>query len=263
MQLQLTAKTALRVALIAAAALIVLFVGAVVLSGAFKGYRQAQYDKIAIPFIKTVVPQMSKWDLELFKSFLWEKARRPEYNEAFMKTVSRYSKIGTLRGIEEPQFLSYEQSSPLKIVAYSVKAHYENGDALITIRLLATDSGFQVFHFNLESPVTNFPTMADQVTGMKKADWLARFKPMEVKGLCTDSPIQRGFKGTYPECTSALDKLFEKCVGSVDNVVIPDVLASREEASKYGSIVGECIAAYYFGGEYLSLFNKAQAAVKK
>lgn len=150
-----------KVTVIAVLIVIGIFIGATVLTGAFKGYRIAKYQKTAIPYIKTVVPQMSKWDLELYKSFLWEKARRPEYDESFKKTVSRYSKIGALRNIEEPQFVSYDGGSvargSLKIVTYSVKAHYENGEALITIKLLDTDSGFQVFHFNLESPITNFP----------------------------------------------------------------------------------------------------------
>ena len=154
-------KKILRVTGIAVLVVIGIFVGAAVLSGVVNGYRKAEYEKTAIPYIKTVVPQMSKWDLTLYKSFLWEKARRPEYEESFRKTVSRYSKIGTLRSIEEPKFLSYDGGSAargsLKIVTYSLKANFENGDALITIKLLDTDSGFQVFHFNLESPITNFP----------------------------------------------------------------------------------------------------------
>jgi len=244
-----------------------IFIGATVLSSAFKGYRMAQYEKTAVPYIKMVVPQMSKWDVDLYRSYLWEKARRPEYDESFRKTVSRYSKIGALRGMEEPEFLSYDGGSAargsLKIITYSVKANYEKGDALITIKLLDMDSGFRVFHFNLESPVTNFSRPGAQETGMKREDWLARFRPMEIKGQCTDSPLRRSFKGTYQECVATVNKLFDKCASNVDNVEIPDMLASREEATKYGSIMGECITAYYFGGEHLSLFNKAQTTVKK
>ncbi|MBU1311478.1 MAG: hypothetical protein KKE30_18305 [Gammaproteobacteria bacterium] len=155
------AKKVLCVTIIGVLVVIGILIGTSVLSGASKGYRSAQYEKTAIPYIKTVVPQMSKWDLELYKSFLWEKARRSEYDESFKKIVSRYSKIGALRNIEEPQFVSYDGGSnargSLKIVTYSVQAHYENGEALITIKLLDVDSGFQVFHFNLESPITNFP----------------------------------------------------------------------------------------------------------
>jgi hypothetical protein len=102
-----------------------------------------------------------------------------------------------------------------------------------------------------------------QTAGIKKEDWLASFKPMVTAMLCTDSPIKRDFKGTYQDCTVAVTKLFDQCVYNVENVKIPAILASREEGSKNGSMLGECIAAYYFGGEYLSLFNSTQALIGK
>jgi len=102
-----------------------------------------------------------------------------------------------------------------------------------------------------------------QTSGMNKEDWLARFRPMMIEGQCTRSPLKKDFKGTYQECTLVVSELFDKCASNVENVKIPKVIASREEASKYGSIMGECITAYYFGGEHLLLFNKAQAAFGK
>lgn len=255
-------RKVLKFTAIAIVVIAVILAGAIFLSGVFRGYRMALYQETAIPYIKMVIPQMSKWEVALYKSYLWEKARRPEYDEAFNKTVSRYSKIGALRNIEEPQFLYYDgrvARGSLKVVTYSVKAHYANGDALITIKLLDTDSGFQVFHFNLESPVTNFP-IPGSLAGMKKEDWLATFKPMEIKSLCADSAFKKLFKGTRDECTATVEKLLDTCANHVASVRIPDVLTSREEAGKYGSIIGECITAYHFGGEYLSLFNEVQAA---
>ncbi len=102
-----------------------------------------------------------------------------------------------------------------------------------------------------------------QPAGMKKEDWLATFKPSEIDRQCTDSPLKRDFKGTPQECATKVEKLFDKCATSVDNVKIPDAITSYQEAVKYGSIMGECITAYYFGGEHLSLFNKAQATLSK
>ena len=102
-----------------------------------------------------------------------------------------------------------------------------------------------------------------EVSGMKKADWLMRFKPMEVQAQCTNSPLKRKFSGSNQECSLEVEKLFDKCANEVDNVKIPDVLTSRQEAENYGGVMGECITAYYFGGEYLTLFNQAQAAFVK
>lgn len=96
--------------------------------------------------------------------------------------------------------------------------------------------------------------------GMPKEAWLKNFMPSEVSWHCNDirSPIKRDFKGTIAECTDKVSQLFVSCTESVDNVVIPDVLISRQQAVKFGSIVGECIGAYYFGGDHLEAFNAAQ-----
>lgn len=102
-----------------------------------------------------------------------------------------------------------------------------------------------------------------ETTGMKKEDWLMRFKPLEVKYQCTNSPLKRKFTGTDQECAVVVAKLFDKCANEVDNVKIPAILTTRQEAEKYGGIMGECITAYYFGGEHLSIFNQAQTAFNK
>jgi len=97
--------------------------------------------------------------------------------------------------------------------------------------------------------------------GMPKEAWLKNFMPVEVSWHCNDekSPIKRDFKGSVVECTDKVSQLFVSCTTSVDSVVIPDVLESRKQAMKFGSIVGECIGAYYFGGDHLKLFHAAQS----
>lgn len=37
------------------------------------------------------------------------------------------------------------------IVTYTIPAHYQNGDATITIRLLEDGKDFKLYHFNLQS----------------------------------------------------------------------------------------------------------------
>jgi hypothetical protein len=116
-------------------------------------------------------------------------------------------------------------------------------------------SGRDISTKSKQSSTTN----TANAVGMKKADWLLRFKPIEIQGQCTNSPLKRKFSGSYQECSVAVEKLFNKCANSVENVKIPDMLTNIQEAEKYGSIMGECITAYYFGGEYLSIFNTAQS----
>ena len=107
-----------------------------------------------------------------------------------------------------------------------------------------------------KQPVT---TNSANTVGMKKADWLLQLKPLEIQGQCANSPLKRKFTGSYQECSVVVEKLFDKCANNVENVKIPDMLTSLQEAKKYGSVMGECITAHYFGGEHLSIFNKMQA----
>ena len=99
--------------------------------------------------------------------------------------------------------------------------------------------------------------------GLKKEYWLNGLKPREIQFLCSNPNILNTFSGNNKNCSLKLGELFDKCATQVDNVKIPAVLTSKQEAEKYGGIIGECIAAYHFGGEYLSLFNQAQNAFAK
>ncbi|AEL04968.1 hypothetical protein XCR_0038 [Xanthomonas campestris pv. raphani 756C] len=41
------------------------------------------------------------------------------------------------------------------------------------------------------------------------------------------------------------------------------MIASREDAQRYGSLIGECIAANHFGGSYLEAFNRSLQMTKQ
>lgn len=97
--------------------------------------------------------------------------------------------------------------------------------------------------------------------GQTKDFWLSTFKPMEVQAQCNKSPLRKNFSGKDEECLAKVNEIFDQCVTKVENVKIPSLITSGKEAGKYGSIIGECITAYYFGGEHLKLFNLSQQIV--
>ncbi|MCW1979957.1 hypothetical protein XcmpCFBP7700_18420 [Xanthomonas campestris] len=98
--------------------------------------------------------------------------------------------------------------------------------------------------------------------GMPRDIWLARFKSVALSALCTDSPLQRSLNGSHKECLVAFEPLFEHCATS-KLIVTPAVIASREDAQRYGSLIGECIAANHFGGSYLEAFNRSLQMTKQ
>ncbi|MCL1499664.1 hypothetical protein [Xanthomonas nasturtii] len=99
-------------------------------------------------------------------------------------------------------------------------------------------------------------------TGMPRDAWLSRFKSVVLSGLCTDSPLQRSLNGSHQDCLVAMEPLFERCATS-NLIAIPAVIGSREDAQRYGSLMGECIAANHFGGSHLEAFNRSLQMTKQ
>ncbi|OAX88964.1 hypothetical protein A7D16_08605 [Xanthomonas nasturtii] len=59
-----------------------------------------------------------------------------------------------------------------------------------------------------------------------------------------------------------MEPLFERCATS-NLIAIPAVIGSREDAQRYGSLMGECIAANHFGGSHLEAFNRSLQMTKQ
>jgi hypothetical protein len=132
--------------------LVILFVGI----GVWTGYKSAAYKETAVPYIKIVVPEISKWDHALMKSYMSPETFEGVTDANFEKVVSYLGKMGALISMEEPVFQTVSSSATVQngaatIVNYSVLAKYENGDANISISLKEVEDSFEVYKFNLNS----------------------------------------------------------------------------------------------------------------
>lgn len=116
----------------------------------------SKYNETAIPYIENVMPELSKWDIEIAKQYMAPEVLESVSDEKFSKLMKFLSKIGSLKSIEEPQFQKASSSAStstgtLTTVLYTFTAHYENGDATITLKLKPVDDGYQVYYFNVNS----------------------------------------------------------------------------------------------------------------
>ena len=132
--------------------LVVLFV----LLAAYTGYKQSEYSETAVPYIKKVIPIISEWNPEKSKPLFVPSTFDNVSDEDFSKLFKWFSKLGALKSIDEPQFSRVTSSTTVRegahtIITYGVLAHYENGDAQISIRLLDLGNSFEIYHFNLNS----------------------------------------------------------------------------------------------------------------
>ena len=121
-------------------------------------FTASKYNETAIPYIEKVMPELSKWDVSVAKQYMSPEALQSVSDEDFGKLMKFLSKIGSLKSIEEPQFQKVNSSvtagtGTLTTVIYAFTAHYENGDATITLRLKPVDSGYEIYYFNVNSMV--------------------------------------------------------------------------------------------------------------
>ena len=127
-----------------------------ILIGVYTGYKEAGYRETAVPYIKKVIPEISKWNYKESKKFFEPSTFEKVTDEELSKLFEWFSKLGKLKSIEEPKFNQVYSGTAVResfgtIVTYTVLGHYENGDANITIRLLDLGDSFEVYHFNVNS----------------------------------------------------------------------------------------------------------------
>ena len=135
---------------------LLVIIGLFVLIAVYSGYQQSKYEKTAIPYIKEIVPLISKWNPKEIKPYFTSEALANVSDEDLEKMFKWLSKLGELKSFEEPQFLNIFsgtsiQSGSHTIITYHVLAKYESGDANINLRLIATETSFALYHFNINS----------------------------------------------------------------------------------------------------------------
>ena len=117
----------------------------------FSAQKESQYLTTAVPYIKQVIPEISKWDPALAQSYMSADFMKKTSEENFSEIIRAMSKIGVLQELAEPHFEEIYAGDKQTVVSYTIKARYTTGDAKITMALLDKDGVFKVYHFNVES----------------------------------------------------------------------------------------------------------------
>jgi len=137
---------------------LVLIVIALVAAGifAYSKYEAAQYADTAVPYVKMVVPEISKWDAEVIKTYMNAESLEATSEERIVGVMHYLSRLGTLKAAAEPSFSKvftgpYVEGVRKTFVAYTVAAVYEQGAAVITLNLLDNGDSFQLYKFDINS----------------------------------------------------------------------------------------------------------------
>ena len=79
-------------------------------------------------------------------------------DENFVQAMTLFSRLGPLQSMDEAKFDELHEDQETKmgtqtIVEYNIDAKYENGDAIINLKLLLRDDAFEIYRFNFSSEI--------------------------------------------------------------------------------------------------------------
>jgi hypothetical protein len=121
-------------------------------------YQASEYTDTAVPYIRQIIPIVSKWEPAAIRELMVPEVSADISEDKFAQTMVWFSKLGALQSMEEPEFQEVDTGGKTvigmqTIVEYEVDAKYENGDALLNIKLLDRNGSFELYSFNLSSEV--------------------------------------------------------------------------------------------------------------
>ena len=134
--------------------IIAVFAGSIL----YDKYTASEYDDIASPYIKRIIPEISKWDPVTTKGLMAPEISSTIPDENFAQAMTLFSRLGTLQSMDKEKFEELHENQKTKIgtqtlVEYNIDAKYENGDAVINLKLLLRDDSFEIYRFNFSSEI--------------------------------------------------------------------------------------------------------------
>ncbi len=137
---------------IAFLSLVVLFVCV----GIWSFYKSSEYENTAIPYLEIAIRDISGWDKQVMAGYMTASVVDTVSDDDLTVIVGALSKMGKLQSLGDYQFTDVSSKAIVgaesgTFVTYVVPAHYENGDATITVTLKEEGDSFSVYRFNLNS----------------------------------------------------------------------------------------------------------------
>ncbi|MDH3453957.1 MAG: hypothetical protein OEL80_02345 [Desulfuromonadales bacterium] len=134
--------------------IIAVFAGSIL----YNQYQSTEYDAMAGPYIRKIIPEISKWDPATTRALMAPEVSATMPEEDFTRALALFSKLGVLQSMAEPKFDQVHQDlqtdiGKQTIVVYDIEAKYENGDAVINLKLLDKGDALQIYRFGVSSEI--------------------------------------------------------------------------------------------------------------
>jgi hypothetical protein len=124
----------------------------------YNRHQSSGYKAMAGPYIRKIVPEISKWDPATTRSLMAPEVSATIPEENFTRALAMFSRLGALQSMAEPKFDQVHQDlqtdiGKQTIIVYDIDAKYENGDAVINLKLLDKGDSLQIYRFGVSSEI--------------------------------------------------------------------------------------------------------------
>jgi hypothetical protein len=135
-----------------------LLAAGLVLYSAWYGIKADRYDKSAVPFLESALPELTSWRYARLQPLLSPAARLEFESEAGQAVYRLFSKLGRLESQGRPQFMGdrsarIESLGDVQILAYQVPLQFETGPATMKVNLVYDGGNYSIHHFGIQSEI--------------------------------------------------------------------------------------------------------------
>lgn len=127
-------------------------------SALYDRYQASEYEAMAGPYIREIIPEISKWDPATTRALMAPEVSATIPEEDFTQALALFSRLGALQSMADPKFDQVHQDlqtdiGKQTIVVYDIDAKYENGDAVINLKLIDKGDSLEIYRFGFSSEI--------------------------------------------------------------------------------------------------------------
>jgi hypothetical protein len=135
-----------------------LLVVGLVVYAAWYGIKADRYDKVAIPYLDSALPELASWRYERLQPFLSPGARVEFDSDEGQAVYQLFSKLGRLESQGKPEYLGERSTTTellgdIQLLAYQVPLQFETGPAIIKLNLANDGQRYFIHHFGIHSEI--------------------------------------------------------------------------------------------------------------
>ena len=135
-----------------------LLVVGLVVYAAWYGIKADRYDKVAIPYLDSALPELASWRYERLQPLLSPGARVEFDNDEGQAVYQLFSKLGRLESQGKPEYLGERSTTTellgdIQLLAYQVPLQFETGPTIIKLNLANDGQRYFIHHFGTHSEI--------------------------------------------------------------------------------------------------------------